>query len=78
MAQKINLIFKRLYIVTDALLASIVAEKCNVHCEGERGGGVGFNIFEAFPYPGITGQNWSPSREIPGSRDLLFSFNKGK
>ena len=34
MAQKINLIFKRLYIFTDALLASIVAEKCNVHCEG--------------------------------------------
>ena len=34
--------------------------------------GLGFNISEAFPYPEITGQNWSSSREIPGSRDLIF------
>ena len=39
---------------------------------------LGFNISEAFPYPGITGQNWSPSREIPGSRDLTFFLNKEK
>ena len=38
---------------------------------------LGFNISEAFPYPGITGQNWSPSREIPGYRDLTF-FSKKK
>ena len=24
---------------------------------------LGFNISEAFPYTGITGQNWSPSRD---------------
>ena len=39
---------------------------------------LGFNISEAFPYSEITGQNWSPSREIPGSRDLTFFLNKEK
>ena len=34
-----------------------------------------FNISEAFPYPGITGENWSPSREIPG---FNFFLNKEK
>ena len=33
---------------------------------------LGFDISEAFPYPEITGQNWSPFREIPGSRVLTF------
>ena len=33
---------------------------------------VGFNISEAFPYPGITGQNLSPSREIPGFNFFLY------
>ena len=37
---------------------------------------LGFNISEAFPYPGITGQNWSPSGEIPRSRDSTFFSNK--
>ena len=36
---------------------------------------VGFNIFEAFPYPGITGQNWPLSRKFPG---FNFFLNKGK
>ena len=36
---------------------------------------VGFNIFEAFPYPGIMGQNWPLSREIPGFNFFIF---KGK
>ena len=31
---------------------------------------LGFNIFEALQYPGITGQNWPLSREILGYRDL--------
>ena len=33
---------------------------------------LGFNIFEAFPYPGITVQSW------PISRDLIFFLNTGK
>ena len=33
---------------------------------------LGFNISEAFPYPEITGQNWSSSWEIQGSQDLTF------
>ena len=36
---------------------------------------LGFNISGAFPYPGITGQNWLPSREIPG---FNFFLNKEK
>ena len=32
-----------------------------------------FDIYEAYPHPGITGQNWPLSREIPGYN---FIFNK--
>ena len=34
-----------------------------------------FNIFEAYPYPEITGENLLLSREIPG---FYFIFDKGK